>query len=126
MPPRRMLPDLPGCMSQGETLEELAKMAQDACEGWIETEYQRGNPIPLSSYPEEHSGRFNLRIPRSLHRALAEGAARERVSLNQYAAMLLARGDSQHRVDRQIADLSAKLDNMSESTLQLNGRATQP
>ena len=33
---------------------------------------------------EDYSGQFKLRIPRSLHRALAEHSQREGVSMNQY------------------------------------------
>ncbi len=100
-----MFPDLPGCMTQGETLEEVAQMADDARNGWITTEYERGNDIPMPSYPEEHSGRFNLRVPKSLHRSLAEGAEREGVSLNQYVVYLLSMNHSVQAItDRPIAD----------------------
>ena len=102
-------PDLPGCMTQGETLEELVAMAQDARQSWIAAEYERGNDIPLPSYPEEYSGKFNVRIPKSLHRALAEASRREEVSLNQYVLSLLARGDAQYRVERQLEGLTGKI-----------------
>lgn len=105
-----IFPDLPGCMTQGETLEELVQMAREAREGWIETEYQRGNDIPLPSYPEEHSGKFIVRLPRSLHRSLAEAAEREGVSLNQYVLTILARGDAQRQVERRLVMLETKLD----------------
>jgi antitoxin HicB len=95
-----IFPDLPGCLTQGETLAETAALAEDARRGWIESEYRRGNDIPLPSYPEEHSGQFRLRLPKSLHRQLAESAAREGVSLNQYVLMLLAQGESQVRASR--------------------------
>lgn len=87
-----VFPDLPGCMTQAEDLEELAPMAEDARTGWIETEYELGHDIPLPSHPEGYSGKFNLRLPRWLHRALAESAEREGVSLNQYVVSLLSRG----------------------------------
>jgi len=90
-------PDLPGCLTQGETLAEVAAMAEDARRGWIETAYEQGQDIPLPSYPEEYSGQFRLRIPKSLHRQLAESAERDGVSLNQYVLMLLARGDAEAR-----------------------------
>jgi antitoxin HicB len=83
-------PDLPGCMTVAEDLTELAMMAADARAAWIETEYELGHDIPLPSYPEEHSGKFNLRLPKSLHRRLAESAARDQVSLNQHAVALLS------------------------------------
>jgi len=83
-------PDLPGCFTQVETAEEIVPMAEEARRLWIETEYDAGEEIPLPSYPEEYSGKFNARLPKSLHRRLAEGAQRDGVSLNQYVLMLLA------------------------------------
>lgn len=90
-------PDLPGCLTQGKTLTEVVMMASEARELWIEDAYERGLNIPDPSYPEEYSGKFNLRLPKSLHRALAESAERDGVSLNQYVVMLLARGDAEER-----------------------------
>jgi antitoxin HicB len=95
-----VFPDLPGCITQGDTLVEVAAMAEDARRGWIETEYERGHDIPLPSYPEEYSGQFRLRLPKSLHRQLVENAQREGVSLNQYVVMLLARAEAEARAGR--------------------------
>lgn len=49
-----------------------------------------GEPIPEPFGERVYSGRFNLRIPRSLHRRLAMAAEREGVSLNSYVAQKLA------------------------------------
>ena len=95
-------PDLPGCMTQVETLDELPAMAEDARTGWIEVEYEQRHDIPEPSYPEEYSGKFNVRLPKSLHHVLADAAVREGVSLNQYVVMLLSRGDAQARLERQL------------------------
>ena len=86
-------PDLPGCLSQAETLDEIPAMAEDARTGWIETEYEEGRSIPEPSY-QEYSGRFNVRIPKSLHRALVDAASQDGVSLNQYVVMLLSSGNA--------------------------------
>ncbi len=51
-------PDLPGCMTSIESLDELVAMANEIRELWIETEYERGNDIPLPTYPEPGTGRF--------------------------------------------------------------------
>lgn len=102
-------PDLPGCLTQVDDLDEVGPMAEEIRQLWIETEFDRGNDIPLPSYPDEYSGRFVLRIPRSLHRTLAESAKREGVSLNQYATMRLARGDAQARVDERLDSLEEHL-----------------
>jgi antitoxin HicB len=90
-------PDLPGCLTQAETADEIGPMAEEARQLWIETEYAEGEPIPAPSYPEEYSGRFNVRLPKSLHRRLVEAAEREGVSLNQYVVATLARGEAEAR-----------------------------
>ncbi|MFW6358935.1 MAG: type II toxin-antitoxin system HicB family antitoxin [Chroococcales cyanobacterium] len=45
-----MIPDLPGCMTQGDTLEEAIGNINEARELWIETVYESGKrEIPLPS-----------------------------------------------------------------------------
>ncbi len=41
-----IVPDLPGCITEGNTLTDAIKMGTDAASGWILDELQRGNPIP--------------------------------------------------------------------------------
>ena len=82
--------ELPGCLSQGESLEEVMENIEEARQLWIETAYFSGKQrIPLPTTTEqEYSGRFVLRIPKSLHRRLVEAAQVEGVSLNQYTSLL--------------------------------------
>ena len=40
------VPDLPGCMSDGETYEQAAHNVADAIESWIEAALEMGRPIP--------------------------------------------------------------------------------
>jgi antitoxin HicB len=103
-----LFPDLPGCMTQVESLDQLPSMAEDARRLWIETEHEAGKDIPLPSYPEEYSGKFNVRLPKSLHRSLVEAATQEGVSLNQYVSTLLARGDAQARIERLLKEKLAR------------------
>lgn len=44
-----LVPALPGCVTQGETVEEAVAMAQDAIAGWIAVAEKHGEPVP-----EEH------------------------------------------------------------------------
>ena len=92
-------PDLPGCVTQAETLDEIPHMAEDARAGWIESAFEQGLEIPLPSFPETYSGKFNLRLPRSLHRKLAESAERDGVSLNQFVVSLLSEALTIHRTE---------------------------
>ncbi|MBE3588636.1 MAG: type II toxin-antitoxin system HicB family antitoxin [Thermoanaerobacteraceae bacterium] len=82
--------ELPGCISQGETIEETWQMIQDAKRSWLETALEEGIPVPEPS-GEGYSGRLVIRMPESLHKLLAEQARKERVSLNQYIVQRLAR-----------------------------------
>jgi antitoxin HicB len=86
--------DLPGCLSDGETIEEAVTNGADAVRSWVETAREFGDPVPPPSRPSDdaYSGRWNMRVPKSLHRRLAERAKAEGVSLNTLAITLLAEG----------------------------------
>jgi antitoxin HicB len=84
------IPELPGCISQGDTVEEAMAMIEDAKRAWIADALEHGEPVP-EPIPEEYSGRILLRTPKSLHRRLMERARAEGVSLNQYINYQLAR-----------------------------------
>lgn len=62
--------ELPGCMTQADTFAELSEMIKEAMTVWIETALEDGEPIPLPRSVEAYSGRFVVRIPKSLHREL--------------------------------------------------------
>ncbi|OIN88237.1 MAG: hypothetical protein AUJ21_11230 [Anaerolineae bacterium CG1_02_58_13] len=66
-------------------------MIKDAMAGWLEISLEDGNPIPEPAPDEDYSGKFVVRLPRSLHRQLVETAEREGVSLNQFVNVALAR-----------------------------------
>jgi antitoxin HicB len=84
-------PDLPGCMTQVENAAEIAVIAEEIRTLWIEGEYEDGASIPEPSAPlSRYSGKFQVRIPKSLHRDLAERAQREGMSLNAWVNYLLA------------------------------------
>ena len=46
------VPDLPGCVSEGNTLADALLMAVDAASGWVLDELEDGNPVPKASTPE--------------------------------------------------------------------------
>jgi predicted RNase H-like HicB family nuclease len=82
--------ELDGCMSDGTTVEEAYENIHEAMEGWIETALERGVPIPEPIDTEQYSGRFVIRLPKSLHAKLAVEAGKEGVSLNQYSLYKLS------------------------------------
>ncbi len=70
-------PELPGCITCGETMESAIANAQDAKKAWVQAALEEGIEIHEPDSLEEYSGQFKLRIPRSLHRSLAEHSKRE-------------------------------------------------
>jgi antitoxin HicB len=83
--------ELPGCMTQADNFEELGVMITDAMRAWIETAIEEGIPIPEPRPKDDYSGKFVVRVPKSLHRELSEVAEREGVSLNAYLNTALAK-----------------------------------
>jgi antitoxin HicB len=95
------IPELPGCITCADTLEELWPMVQDAKRTWIEGSLEAGLAIPEPLIPpaDEPSGRLVMHLPRSLHRKLSEQARHEGVSLNQFVAVALAETVGARRAD---------------------------
>lgn len=87
-------PELRGCITHAESLEEAVKVAEDAKYAWLEAAIEDGYPIPIPAVNESYSGQFKLRLPKSLHRELSEHAKLEGISMNQYCLYLLAKHDA--------------------------------
>src|SRR5688572_33359882 len=77
-------PDLPGCMSDGETIEEAVANGADALRSCSRTMREFGDPLPPPSRPKHddaYRGRWQRRGPPALHgrlpdRARADGLRR--------------------------------------------------
>jgi antitoxin HicB len=82
--------EFPGCMTVGDTQAEALEMLEDAARGWLETHLEDGDPIPEPIDTRDFSGKFNVRVTKSLHRDLVKRAETEGVSLNQYVSTALA------------------------------------
>lgn len=87
-------PELPGCLTCGDTLEEAVRNAADCKKEWLIAAIEEGITIPEPVSEEEYSGQFKLRIPKSLHKSLAEHSKAEGISMNQYCLYLLAKNDA--------------------------------
>ncbi len=82
--------ELPGCISEGETLEQAYQNVEEAMAGWIGAMLDSDRPIPEPVGAKEYSGSFPLRLSTELHRAAALRAIQEEVSLNQWIARAIA------------------------------------
>jgi predicted RNase H-like HicB family nuclease len=80
--------ELPHCMTHGDTPEEALRDIEDAKREWLESNIEAGLPIPE---PARFTGQYHLRIPPSLHEALARKSESEEISLNQFMITALAR-----------------------------------
>lgn len=82
--------ELPDVTEYADTAEEAHALAIDTIETTAQILAERGQDMPAPYVPaDDYSGRVTLRLPRSLHRALAEVADSERVSLNQHLVGVL-------------------------------------
>ena len=90
-------PDLPGCITCAETLEKVSVMAME-----LEAAIEDGYEIPLPETENKYSGQFKFRMPKSLHRSLAEHAKEEGISMNQYCIFLLAKNDAIYHTNKQV------------------------
>ncbi len=81
------IPDMPSIFTGGVTEIEALKNAKLAIKEYLEICKKDRLPIPQSK-----SGKFNVRVPKDLHRELARKAAEQGVSLNQLVVYLLGRG----------------------------------
>jgi len=82
--------ELDGCQSTGDSLEELYEGLNEAMEGYIEVKLENGLKIPVPEKTEKYSGKFNVRLPKSLYQRLSIEAEKEGVSLNQLVLYKLA------------------------------------
>jgi len=83
-------PELRGCITCADNIEKGFEMIEDAKKAWFEACIEDNIPIPEPDNLEDYSGQFKLRIPKSLHRTLAEKSRQEGISMNQYCMYLLS------------------------------------
>ena len=79
-------PAFPGLTAFGKTEEKALKEAKIALAGFIETYKANNLALPETTIHKRVSGKFQLRLPKSLHSLAVRMAHREGVSLNSYIA----------------------------------------
>ena len=83
-------PDLPGCMSDGNTIEEAIENGKDAVFCWIETAKAFGDEIPQPGSANGFSGHWIQQIPEHIHTQLLQQAEQEGISLNTLVTTILS------------------------------------
>ena len=111
-----VFPDLPGCFSAGDTLDEALEQAEVAAEAWIDAALDDGLPIPPPSKLDDigrdpafsgwllgvvkvdpaalddRATRVNITLPRRVLRRLDAQAAASGETRSGYIASLTLRG----------------------------------
>jgi antitoxin HicB len=83
--------ELPGCMTEADTREEVLDAIDDALVEWLSVAIEAGDPIPRPRTEGEYSGKIFVRTSHQLHQAVSEQAARAGVSMSQWISELLSR-----------------------------------
>lgn len=91
-------PELPGCLTCGDTIESAVRNAEDAKKEWLSAALESGIPIPEPVPADDYSGQFKLRLPKTLHKQLSEQAKAEGISMNQYCIYLLSQNNARHHI----------------------------
>lgn len=80
-------PDIPGCMSDGETIEEAIANGREAVRDCLEVFSESGRKIPK---PGIEAAQWRQRLPRSLYAKLTKQAENEGVSINSLVTAIIA------------------------------------
>ncbi|MDZ4861511.1 MAG: type II toxin-antitoxin system HicB family antitoxin [Candidatus Hydrogenedentes bacterium] len=59
------VPALPGCVTQGETLEEALMMATDVIQAWVESLVKGGEPVPVEQPESGVAVSYRVNVPMS-------------------------------------------------------------
>lgn len=93
-------PELPGCISCGETIEDAVRNIEDAKKGWLKAALKEGILINEPESANNYSGQFKLRLPKTLHKKLSEDSKKEGVSMNQYCVYLLSKNSIENKLTK--------------------------
>ncbi len=98
--------ELPGCISQGSTKQEALEMVDEAMTLWLEAALEDVDEIPLPESMQEakYSGKLSLRMPKSLHKKIANEAKEEGVSINSYVISCLSETYAFNKVEKIIEE----------------------
>ncbi len=92
-------PDVPGCMSDGETVEEAIANGREALRDCIDVFRESGWKLPK---PSIEAAQWRQRLSRTLYLKLRKQAEDEGVSINSYVAAIIAEaiGSKQNRLEK--------------------------
>lgn len=80
-------PDIPGCMSDGETIQEAITNGREALRDCLEVFGESGRKVPK---PGIEAAQWRQRLPRTLYLKLKKQAENEGVSINSLVTAIIA------------------------------------
>jgi len=80
-------PDIPGCMSDGETIEEAIANGREALRDCLDVFRESGRALPK---PAIEAAQWRQRLPRTLYSKLTRQAKTEGVSINSFVTAIIA------------------------------------
>lgn len=80
-------PEIPGCMSDGETVEEAIANGREALLDCIDVFRETGRKLPKLSI---EAAQWRQRLPRTLYSKLTKQAEAEGVSINSFVTAIIA------------------------------------
>jgi predicted HicB family RNase H-like nuclease len=96
--------EFPGCISEGNTLQETYERLEETALSWIEAALDLGHDIPEPICTSEYGGKVALRLPKSLHKEAVLAAERDGTSLNQFIMMAVAERVGTSKFYNQLAE----------------------
>jgi antitoxin HicB len=80
-------PDIPGCMSDGETIKEAISNGREALRDCMDVFRESGQKIPKARI---EAAQWRQRLPRTLYSKLTKQAENEGVSINSLVTAIIA------------------------------------
>lgn len=80
-------PDIPGCMSDGETIDEAITNGREALRDCMDVFRESGRKIPKAII---EAAQWRQRLPRTLYSKLTKQAENEGVSINSLVTAIIA------------------------------------
>ena len=80
-------PDIPGCMSDGESIEEAIANGREALRDCIDVFRESGRKLPK---PSIEAAQWRQRLSRTLYSKLTRQAQSEGVSINSFVTAIIA------------------------------------
>jgi predicted HicB family RNase H-like nuclease len=97
-------PEFPGLSAFGSTQIAAVQQANIALQMFIEDVQESGEALPIPQTAHAHSGKFQLRIDKNLHRQATELADAAGISLNKYVEDALRMKVTEEQVGKQVID----------------------